>query len=207
MHTLTLISAAGLRRPVFPSPESFCETARARHGASERQLRAADRTWCGPDAMSRASATALGLDPLVEPALAEIDYGCWQEKSLDELAILRPSDLRSWVENPYAAPHGGEAIADLIGRVGNWLLEIRGLSGRSLAVAPASAVKAAIVTVLDAPPLAFSRMDIKAFSVSRLVSDGRRWSLRSFNEPLPEVAIVQLPAVAGLSRASSETPR
>ena len=186
MHTLTLISAAGLRRPVFPSPESLCETALARHGAPERHLPAADRTWCGPDAMSRASATALGLDPLVEPALAEIDYGCWREKSLDDLALLRPGDVQSWIENPYAAPHGGEAITDLIGRVGHWLDAIRALSGRSLAVAPTSVVKAAIVTVLDAPPLAFGRMDIKAFSVSRLVSDGRRWNLRSFNEPLRE---------------------
>ncbi|WP_128777944.1 histidine phosphatase family protein [Hansschlegelia zhihuaiae] len=182
MHRLTLICAARLRRPVFPGAESLDETAIARIGVADPRLRAADRTWCGPDAMTRRSAAALGLDPTLQQALAEVDYGSWRGRSLDDLATSQPDAVQLWVDDPFSAPHGGETIAHLLNRVGNWLTEIRALRGMSVAVAPASFVKASLIAVLGAPATSFGRVDATALGASQFVADGRRWILRSFNE-------------------------
>jgi len=43
-------------------------------------------------------------------------------------------------------------------------------------------VKACALVALVAPATAFVRIDVDPLSISKLMSDGRRWSLRSLNE-------------------------
>lgn len=136
--------------------------------------------------MSRRTAEWLDVDAVISEELAEIDYGSWRDRPLDEVAREEPEVFKSWIDDPSAAPHGGESFADLMSRVGDWLAACQSLSGSALAIAPASVIRACVLAALRAPPAAFANIDPDPLSLSRLTSDGRRWSVRSFNEPLKQ---------------------
>ncbi|WP_160147286.1 histidine phosphatase family protein [Methylopila sp. Yamaguchi] len=132
--------------------------------------------------MARLTAEWLGVDAAASEKLAEIDYGAWSGRDLDDVAKDEPGAFAEWAGDPLAKPHGGESLADLASRVGDWLAERLSDRGHSVAIAPAAVVKACAIVSLGAPATAFYRIDVDPLSVSRLVSDGRRWSLRSLNE-------------------------
>lgn len=91
--------------------------------------------YVSPLTRARETAVLLGLDPVVEPALIEMDWGEWDGGRSDDLRarygeafdrqIARGLDMR---------PHGGETPRALRTRVEGWLHRIR-LAGR-----PAGAV-------------------------------------------------------------------
>ena len=149
---------------------------------ADRFVPQADRHWRAPDELARRTAEWLGVDALVSDDLAEIDYGEWRCRALDDVAREAPDAFGDWVRDPLARPHGGDSLADLVSRVGGWLAERLSDRGHSLAIAPASVVKACALVTLGAPAAGFFRIDVEPLSLSRLVSDGRRWSLRSLNE-------------------------
>lgn len=183
-HRLTLICAARSATVAFPDNDAVDEEALAKIASARLRFGLADRVWTGPDAMTRRTAGLAFPEAVVEPALAEIDYGAWRGRTLDEAAAADSSGLQAWTSDPAAAPHGGETIVALVARVGRWLESLLTLSGRSVAVAPTSVLKAAVVSVLGAPASSFSRVDIKPMRTAMFVSDGRRWTLRSFGEVL-----------------------
>ncbi|MHB8466637.1 MAG: histidine phosphatase family protein, partial [Acidimicrobiales bacterium] len=77
-----------------------------------------------------------------------------------------------------AAPHGGEAMASMLVRIGGWVDECRGCAGMTVAVTHPSVIRAAITYAIDAGPAAFWHLDVGPLSVTRLRSDGSRWMLR-----------------------------
>ncbi len=65
-----------------------------------------------------------------------------------------------WLTDPASAPHGGESVQDLCGRIGGWLATAPETDGRTLAVVEPEVVRAAVVRALDLPPTAFWRLDV-----------------------------------------------
>jgi broad specificity phosphatase PhoE len=53
--------------------------------------------------------------------LRECDYGRWAGKRFSEIVVDEPDAANSWLNDLTAAPHGGESILDLMGRVATWL--------------------------------------------------------------------------------------
>lgn len=114
-------ATSALRSPAFPLDEPPEPTALRELRAAHPQLRNADRCWTGLALRAVQTAEALGLSPIVEPLLRECDYGEWAGRSLDDVHSRDPQGIAAWLSDPEAAPHGGESIAELIGRVAPWL--------------------------------------------------------------------------------------
>jgi broad specificity phosphatase PhoE len=84
--------------------------------------------------------------------------------------------------DPDAAPHGGESLAALLARIGEWLAAQARLDGTAIAVTHAGVVKAAVVTALDAPTSAFWRIDVSPTSITELHAHDGRWTVTRVND-------------------------
>src|SRR5262249_16978340 len=148
----------------------------------------AERVWTSPARRARQTAEALGLAATPEPALRDCDYGRWAGRRLAELQAEEPAAVAAWLGDPAAAPHGGESLLDLLAPVGAWL-EGRGRErGHGIAAPPAApppgVVRAAILSVPDAPPSSLRQIDIEPLSLTELRRGPRHWTLRAAGCPL-----------------------
>lgn len=130
------------------------------------------------------TAAAAGLDPRLEPELAECDFGSWAGRSLAEVHAEDPEGTTAWMVDPAARPHGGESLTAFAARVASWLDAQAGGDGWKLAVTHAGVIKAAIVDALGAPLEAFWRIDIGPLSATELHAHDGRWRLTRANAPL-----------------------
>lgn len=198
---VTPAANAGLRHAVFGADEPLdaagrraAERAGARAAAS---LRTNAPAYAAPSVRCRQTADALGLAAEPEAELADWDVGRWRGRGLEELAAAEGEAVRGWLADPAAAPHGGESLLQLRGRVGVWLDGLTGpepANGASgpragpragprggrpvVAVAEAAAVRAAVVHALDLPSEAFWRLDVPPLSGTELTGRPGRWNLR-----------------------------
>jgi broad specificity phosphatase PhoE len=161
----------------FPDDEPLESTAVGALQAMSGRLRSYARVLTAPAPAARETATALGLDAEVEIALRDCDYGRWRGLASKVVAEREPDAFATWLGDPTAAPHGGESVAALIERVGDWLAQSLTREGATLAVAHASIVRAAIVNALGAGPSAFARIDVAPLSLARFSGHGQRWNL------------------------------
>jgi broad specificity phosphatase PhoE len=134
---------------------------------------------CGPEQRCMQTAQLLGLDPVVEPRLADLDVGRWRGSPLAEVG---PADLTLWLTDPASASHGGESVTALIGRVGYWLDSLTANPSRTVAVTHSAVVRAAIVIALDAPPKSFWRIDTSPATRTDLNFRGHAWTLRNLSK-------------------------
>ena len=183
---LTLIRhapSAATRRSAFPldEPPDARGLDEARGLAS--RLGRFDAAWSGPALRARQTAEALGLDPTVAPELDECDFGTWRGRTLAELHAEDPAAVAAWMEDPAAAPHGGESLLALLERVGGWLSARAGDGSRTVAVTHAGVIRSAVVCALDAPSLAFWRLDVAPLSLTVLHAHKGRWTVRAVNLP------------------------
>lgn len=160
--------------PLAPDAAGACEALRG-------TLRRADHMVASPRLRARQTAALLGLDAQVEAALDDLDHGRWRGRSLADIQAAEPEALKAWREDGRSAPHGGESLARVQERVSAWLAQQERSRGHILAVSHAAVIRAAVLTVLDAPMDAFWRMDIEPLSLTDLRFDGRRWALRALN--------------------------
>jgi Histidine phosphatase superfamily (branch 1) len=137
------------------------------------------RCWTSPELRARQTAQALRLNASVQPALHECDYGRWAGSTLAEIATREPDAVDAWLRDPTAAPHGGEAIVELISRVATWLADERAHDRRAIAVTHPTIIRAAIVHAMQAPPQSFWRVDIRPLTVTRLSGTYERWNIGS----------------------------
>ncbi len=134
---------------------------------------------CGSDASAVATAALLADTAQQDPLLADLDFGRWSGRALSYVATSEPQALSAWMSDPAAKPHGGESISELLLRSRRWLdLELLS-GGHHLVIASRAACRALVIGALEAPETSFWRLDIEHLSVTRLTSDGRRWSIRS----------------------------
>ena len=148
------------------------------------RLDRADVAWTGPAARARQTAEALGLDATVAPELDECDFGAWGGRTLAELDAEDPTAVAAWIEDPAAAPHGGESLLAILERVRGWLDARAGDGARVVAVTHAGVIRAALVCALAAPVVAFWRFDVAPLSRTVLHAHDGRWTVRGVNLPL-----------------------
>jgi broad specificity phosphatase PhoE len=170
-HAMTDAMAAGR----FPTDESVNALGHRQVDASA-ELGPVDVAMCGPERRTRQTAELLGLQAETDLGLADLDCGAWRGA---DLADVSPAKLAVWLTEPAQAPHGGESVVDLIGRVRGWLDSLRGQRGRLVAVTHPSVIRAVILVVLDAPPRSFWRIDVGPASRTVLHFRGQAWTLRS----------------------------
>ena len=184
---LTLVRHApssATRRSAFPVDEPLDERGLADARALASGLARADAAWTSPALRARQTAEALGLAATVAPDLDECDFGAWRGRTLGELDDEDPVAVAAWIEDPAAAPHGGESLLALLARVRGWLDGHAGDGERIVAVTHAGPIRAAVVAALGAPPEAFWRLDVAPLSRTVLHAHDGRWTLRGVNLPL-----------------------
>jgi len=185
LSLLTHAPTAATAAAAFPADEPL--DARGRAWTVGRRPPRADRVHSAPERACRETCEVLGLHPVPDGGIGEWDPGRWRGRTLDEVAAERPDDVAAWLADPEAAPHGGETLAALLERVGRWLADAP--AGHTLAVCGPAVVRAAVVTVLSAPPAAFWAVDVAPLTVTDLRGRGgggpRRWSVRAVGAPLP----------------------
>jgi broad specificity phosphatase PhoE len=171
-HAMTDAMAAGR----FPTDEPINALGRRQLGASIDWGTTEFTALCGPEQRCVQTAELLGLHPAMESRLADLDCGRWRG---DVLGGVDPADLAVWLTDPVGAPHGGESVVDVIGRVADWLESITASRSRTVAVTHPAVVRAAILIALDAPPKSFWRIDIAPVSRTQMHFRGHAWTLRS----------------------------
>jgi broad specificity phosphatase PhoE len=170
-------STSALRRAAFPADETLEEADFARAASLGWSAPRAQQLLSGPEHRALQTAQALGLSAIAESGLRDCDYGRWKGLELDEVQLREPEQVVAWLTDAEAAPHGGESIMDVIGRVGRWL-DRQHDSGHTVAVTHPAVIRAAIVYALDAPLSSFWRVDIAPLTLTDLRFNGRAWTLR-----------------------------
>jgi broad specificity phosphatase PhoE len=135
----------------------------------------ATRQLSGPERRARQTAQLLGLHAATEPRLADLGCGQWCGQTL---RAVGPADLETWLTDPAWAPHGGESIIDLMGRVAGWLQSLTGDTSPTVAVTHPAVIRAAVLASLGSPPESFWRLDIAPVSRTVLHFRNGRWTLR-----------------------------
>jgi broad specificity phosphatase PhoE len=176
-----LVSAAmsvSARQARFDDGGSLDDGGAARARAAAGSLPSAVRVLTSPVARCRETAVALGLDGVPARDLAGLDVGRWRGRTLDEVGAAEPDAVGRWLTDPECAPHGGESVRDLCGRVARWLADAQALEGRTLAVVEPEVVRAAVVGALGLPLSVFWRLDVPPLTVTGLSGRAGRWNLR-----------------------------
>jgi broad specificity phosphatase PhoE len=179
---LTLISHAAtsaVRAAAFPLDESIDEAGRRDAQALASSLSPFTATWTSPSKRAIETAAALGLEAKIDASLRDIDLGRWAGRTFGEVEEKEPKEIERWLSDPASVPHGGESVAQLIGRVSEWLIGVKRFRGRTAVVSHPAVIRAAIVAAIEANPTSFWRIDIAPLGIVELRSNGERWALRS----------------------------
>jgi broad specificity phosphatase PhoE len=175
-------STNAVRRAAFPVDEPLDDAGRAAAHALANRLGRGE-ALCSPALRARETAAAAQLQPAVEPALGECDFGSWAGRTLAQVHAEDPQGAGAWMTDPHACPHGGESLADLLQRVGEWLDRQARSDGRAIAVTHAGVVKAAVVHAFAAPAAAFWQVDVAPLAVTELHAHDGRWTLTRLGAP------------------------
>jgi broad specificity phosphatase PhoE len=170
-----------LRRGIFPKDEPIDRRGAAQCAAMAPRLSRPDHCWSGPELRVRETARAFGLEPEVEPALRDCDYGKWAGRDLREIETAEPEGLARWIRDPQSAPHGGESFAGVLARVSAWMSARESESGLSIVVASAAVIRAAALHALGAGIQFHGRIDIGPLSQAMMTHNGREWRLKALN--------------------------
>ncbi len=173
-------ATAANRLSRLSSDEPLLDRERERTARLVRRLPAHDAVFCAPEASARETAAFFSPHPAMAEPLRDAAYGRWSGRSLEEIAAENPGDLRGWLSDPAAAPHGGESFEAVRARCVPWLDGQHATGGHRLAVTHAVVLKVVLAHVLGAPLSAVWRTDVEPLGTLTLTSDGRRWALRAF---------------------------
>ncbi|WP_328491937.1 histidine phosphatase family protein [Streptomyces sp. NBC_00414] len=185
-HRVTLVSpatSASLRQARFDDGGSIDAGGEARARAAAGFLPVATRVIASPSVRCRETAAALGLEAVRTAELAGLDVGRWRGRTLAEVGAVEPEAVGRWLADPASAPHGGESVEDIRGRVARWLEACRDSGGRTLAVVEPEVVRAAVTHVLGVPSAAFWRLDVPPLTSTTISGRSGRWNLR-LGQPL-----------------------
>lgn len=172
-HSSTSATNAG----AFPVDEPLDARGVARAASVRGRLSRSVRVLSSPASSCLQTAEALGLDPVVEPALADWDLGRWRGRTLDEVAAAEPGAVTAWLSEPGATPHGGESHVVLLARVADWMGSVPD-DGHTVAITHGAVVRAAVLDVLAAPPAGFWRIDVAPLTATELRGGPGRWTVR-----------------------------
>ena len=140
----------------------------------------AEAVYAGPERAAVRTAEALGLTPVVEPALRDREYGDWTGRELEELLAADQERVSAWLERPHTAAPGGESENDVLTRVADWLGDLGrrdGERGTAVAVVHPAVVRAIVLYVVDAPAESLRRVDVRPLATVELTLHAGSWSL------------------------------
>lgn len=174
---LTLIAHAATRaqkqaRFGLDEPVEMDWQAAALSGAT--RFKRAPQVVCGPELRTRQTAALFSAHPRVENALRDCGFGEWQGLGIDE---VEPLALQAWITDSRVAPPGGESVAQLCERVGQWLRSLEQVPGHVVAVTHPFVIRAALLQALQCPAALFNRIDVEPLSSTELRFNGC-WRLR-----------------------------
>jgi broad specificity phosphatase PhoE len=175
-------STDAVRAAAFGADEPLDASGRIAAAGLRARLPQADEVLVSPALRAVETASQAGLVATGE-APGECDFGAWGGLSLRDVAASDPDGVRAWMTDPGAAPHGGESLTALLSRVGAWLSVQASRSGTAIAITHAGIVKAAVVHALNAPPIAFWRIDVSPTSITELhAHDTTQWTVTRVND-------------------------
>jgi broad specificity phosphatase PhoE len=175
-------STDAVRTAAFGADEPLDASGRAAAAKVSARLPRADEVLVSPALRARDTASLAGLIATGE-APGECDFGSWAGRTLRDVAASDEAGVLAWMTDPDAAPHGGEALTALLARVRDWLaVQASARSGTAIAITHAGVVKAAVVHALDAPSIAFWRIDVAPLSITELHAHDGRWTLTRVND-------------------------
>ncbi|AXC14352.1 putative phosphoglycerate mutase [Acidisarcina polymorpha] len=178
---LTLISAPATRQlqeGIFLGDEGLDASARAQLERVRWTADPGQKIWVSPEARTRETAKALGVNAEEAPELRECDFGLWRGRSLQEIHHEDPVGLRLWIQDLGSCPHRGESFLQLMERVGEWL-DLRREAGSCVVITHASVIRAAIVHALSAPQESFRRIELGPLTLTDIRQNGAQWHVRS----------------------------
>ncbi|MBI2691736.1 MAG: histidine phosphatase family protein [Solirubrobacterales bacterium] len=178
---------AATRASAFPVDEPLDEGGRNAATRLQGILRDTDEVFCGPSLRCRQTAEIAGAIPMVEPDLAECDFGSWGGRVLADVHVEEPDATRAWMTDPDARPHGGESLTQFSSRVTAWLDDQAETDGRAFAITHGGVIKAALVHSVAAPVESFWRFDAAPLSVTELHAFDGRWTVSRINCPIAVV--------------------
>ncbi len=126
------------------------------------------------------TATAIGAAglampaPLIEPDLAEQNFGDWQGKHRAEIFDSMDPGHPFWLASATTNPPGGESFADVVGRVSAVINRLNAdLTGRDIiAVAHGGTIRAAIGHALGLTPERALAFEVDNCSATRITHHG-----------------------------------
>jgi broad specificity phosphatase PhoE len=179
---LTMIShgpTSALREAAFAADEPLDPKGHTSAAALSAGLRRVDIALTGPELRTRQTAEALQLDAVVDPMLRDIDLGRWAGCTLAQVQATESKAVADWIGRPEAAPHGGESVVALLGRIAPWLRALNEHESHVVAVTHPAVIRAALIVAIDARPGSFWRIDVGPLCRVRLSGDGLRWNLQA----------------------------
>lgn len=138
-------------------------------------------------AVDTADAISAGRDRLAHnPDLREFNFGDWEGREFDEIAVNDPHNSRHFWESPGdAAPPGGESFHALQGRVSRVLYELakRNVDSHVCCVAHFGVILTAVAHASNMPASAAVRFQIDNLSVSRIeyLHTSDSWVVKAVN--------------------------
>jgi broad specificity phosphatase PhoE len=163
----------------FASPDDAVDERGLRDAAA---CRVPDRykgaVMTSPARAARETASAMGLGAAQVPALADIDHGDWSGRSFADIEATDPGALLAWLGDPTQGAPGGEPMAQVCDRVGQWMDGIAASPGAVCAVTHAMTIRAALSRALGIPLPATLAIDVAPLSQATLSFNGR-WRLQS----------------------------
>ncbi|MCJ8052545.1 histidine phosphatase family protein [Shinella curvata] len=172
------------RQSRLSSDDPLLPGEQARLRALALQLRPFFPVFCAPERAAAETAAVFSGDAASCPALRDLDYGRWANRTITDIAQQSPDDLQDWRTDPASSPHGGEPFLAAQARASVWLESLHSTGGNTLAVTHAIVLKLLFLHVIDAPLTSLWRIDVEPLAMLTLTSDGRRWALRSFGTQL-----------------------
>jgi alpha-ribazole phosphatase len=169
-------------RGVIHGPDAPANTTDAAvFGVLKAMLPAQAPVFCSPARRTRETASALGLDPTVESAFREQDFGSWTGRHHDELAAEWGDAYRAfWNAAADNTPPGGESFAEQIARVAPALQSLP--EGDVILVVHSGTVRAALAIALDLVPEKALQFVIDPLSVTRIDRLATGWRVVGVNQ-------------------------
>ena len=136
-------------------------------------------TWTsGPEPACAETSRLLGGEPAVVAELANADLGSWRGRTLADVGDEDPAGLARWLSDPFATPHAGESLAQLVERVGSYCDRRDWPPGGSVTVVTPLVARAMAVHALGAAPQVIFRIDLAPLARVGLSRHGQGWRLQ-----------------------------
>jgi broad specificity phosphatase PhoE len=152
--------------------------AQARHIAEAVESFEFTHEFSSPLSRALDTARLVGLDPQIEPALLEWDYGRYEGLTTAEIRVTEPG----W--SVWTHPiHGGETIEDVASRVDRFLGRLAGEDGSIALVAHAHLLRILGARWLDLPAVEGRRFTLDTATISILGWERENRVIRRWNDP------------------------